>query len=199
MTPERHREPGRWRNPPAFFMPPPTKKPDPLSTARFASCLRRRSQQIMLLDNRRGISRLIGNPGHDFVDGNERRNASMPQRVPLPLDASVLGDLLLEPVKKTMAARPDRLMRPDVWIQPPGQRLVDRDSPPAVRFGDPREWLPGERDVAAVVQIPASLERGDYTLAVALIDPASPERTLNLAMDAPAKDGWYLVSQARVE
>jgi hypothetical protein len=64
---------------------------------------------------------------------------------------------------------------------------------------DPREWLPGEREVAAVVQIPASLERGDYTLAVALIDPANPGRTLNLAMDAPAKDGWYLVSQARVE
>jgi hypothetical protein len=64
---------------------------------------------------------------------------------------------------------------------------------------DPREWLPGEREVAAVVQIPASLERGDYTLAVALIDPADPGRTLNLAMDAPAKDGWYLVSQVRIE
>jgi hypothetical protein len=64
---------------------------------------------------------------------------------------------------------------------------------------DPREWLPGEHDVAAVVQIPASLERGDYTLAVALIEPTSPGRTLSLAMDAPAKDGWYLVSQVRVE
>ena len=64
---------------------------------------------------------------------------------------------------------------------------------------DPREWLPGEREVAAVVQIPASLERGDYTLAVALIDPADLGRTLNLAMDAPAKDGWYLVSQVRIE
>ena len=64
---------------------------------------------------------------------------------------------------------------------------------------DPREWLPGERDVAAVVQIPASLDRGDHTLAIALIDPASPERTLNLAMDAPAKEGWYLVSRIRVE
>src|SRR5208337_905045 len=64
---------------------------------------------------------------------------------------------------------------------------------------DPREWLPGERDVAAVVQIPASLERGDYTLAIALVDPANPARTLNLAMDAPAKEGWYLVGQARVE
>jgi hypothetical protein len=36
-------------------------------------------------------------------------------------------------------------------------------------------------------------------MAVALIEPASPTRTLNLAMDAPAKDGWYLVSRIRVE
>jgi hypothetical protein len=27
MTPERQRELGRWRNPPAFFMPPPNKSP----------------------------------------------------------------------------------------------------------------------------------------------------------------------------
>ena len=57
----------------------------------------------MLLDNRCGISRLIGHLGHVFVDGNARRNASVPQRVLLPLDASVLGDLLLEPVKEAVA------------------------------------------------------------------------------------------------
>jgi hypothetical protein len=50
-----------------------------------------------------------------------------------------------------------------------------------------------------VAQTPAGLESGDYTLAVALIDPTNPGRTLSLAMDAPAKDGWYLVSQVRVE
>jgi hypothetical protein len=64
---------------------------------------------------------------------------------------------------------------------------------------DPRQWLPGEHEVTALMQIPASLERGDYTLAVALIDPANQGRPLNLAMDAPAKEGWYLVSQVRVE
>jgi hypothetical protein len=64
---------------------------------------------------------------------------------------------------------------------------------------DPREWLPGEFDVAAVLPIPSSLPPGEYTLAVALIDPANPRRTLTLAMDAPAKEGWYLVSQTKVE
>jgi hypothetical protein len=64
---------------------------------------------------------------------------------------------------------------------------------------DPREWLPGECDVAALMQIPASLEQGDYTLAVALVDPTDQRRPLNLAMDAPAKEGWYLVSHVRVQ
>ena len=101
-------------------------------------CRARRHQlQIMLLDNRRGISRLIGHLVNVFVDGNASRNASMPQHVLLPLDTSILGDLLLEPVKEAVAARPDRFMRPDVWIQPLGQRVVDRDGPPAVRLGDP--------------------------------------------------------------
>jgi hypothetical protein len=50
-----------------------------------------------------------------------------------------------------------------------------------------------------VVQIPASPERVGYTLAVAVIDPTNPGRTLSLAMDASAKDGWYLVSQGKVE
>ena len=61
------------------------------------------------------------------------------------------------------------------------------------------EWLPGEHDVAALIQIPADLERGEYTLAVALTDPANQRLPLNLAMDAPAKEGWYVISQTRIE
>jgi len=64
---------------------------------------------------------------------------------------------------------------------------------------DPRDWLPGERDVSGLIKIPSSLERGDYSLAVALIDPTKQRKPLNLAMDAPAKEGWYLVSQIKVE
>jgi hypothetical protein len=88
--------------------------------------------QIMLLDNRRGISRLIGHLRHVFVDGNERRNACMPQRVLFPLDASVLGDLLLKPVKKAVAARPNRLMRPDTHeARPMGEREAGAPAPVA--------------------------------------------------------------------
>ncbi len=69
----------------------------------------------------------------------------------------------------------------------------------AVTKADPREWLPGEREVAVQVPVPASLPNGAYILAVALVDPDNQHRPLNLAMDAPAQDGWYLVSQIRVE
>ena len=64
---------------------------------------------------------------------------------------------------------------------------------------DPREWLPGEHEVAASLPIPANLTAGAYTLAVALCDPAGQWPPLQLAMDAPEKQGWYLASQVNVE
>ena len=64
---------------------------------------------------------------------------------------------------------------------------------------DPRDWLPGERDVAESLQIPATLNAGDYTLAIALIDPSGQRPPLRLAMDAPEHAGRYTVSKVRVE
>lgn len=66
-------------------------------------------------------------------------------------------------------------------------------------IADARQWLPGDHDVAASIPIPADAEPGAHTLAVALTDPANQHRPLNLAMDAPARAGWYLVSQTKVE
>ena len=64
---------------------------------------------------------------------------------------------------------------------------------------DPRDWLPGERDLSASVPIPVGLSPGEYALAVAITDPANQRRPLSLAMDAPEKDGWYQVSRVVVE
>jgi len=79
-------------------------------------------------------------------------------------------------------------------LDPAGQTVVHTTA-----IADVREWLPGEHDVAASIQIPPDLARGEYTLAVALTDPNHQHRPLNLAMDAPAKEGWYVISQTRVE
>ncbi len=64
---------------------------------------------------------------------------------------------------------------------------------------DPRDWLPGDHDLAESIQIPAALKAGEYTLTVSLIDPAGQKQPLKLAMDAPEKEGRYTVSKVKVE
>ncbi|MBI5820630.1 MAG: DUF4832 domain-containing protein [Verrucomicrobia bacterium] len=63
---------------------------------------------------------------------------------------------------------------------------------------DPRDWLPGERDLTESLQLPATLKPGDYTLAVQLADPSGQRRPFRLAMDAPEKEGRYLVSHVKL-
>jgi Domain of unknown function (DUF4832)/Beta-galactosidase len=64
---------------------------------------------------------------------------------------------------------------------------------------DPRDWLPGDRVVAGTLPIPATLQAGAYTLAVAVVDPSGQRPPLRLAMDAPEQSGRYSVSRVRVE
>ena len=64
---------------------------------------------------------------------------------------------------------------------------------------DPCDWLPGERDLAETIQIPATLKAGDYTLTVTLVDPSGQRPPLRLAMDAPEQAGRYTVSKVRVD
>jgi hypothetical protein len=58
---------------------------------------------------------------------------------------------------------------------------------------DPRDWLPGEREIVERISIPATLQPGEYALAVTLVDPSQPGRWLRLAMDAPEQHGFYIV------
>jgi hypothetical protein len=68
-----------------------------------------------------------------------------------------------------------------------------------VSTADPREWLPGGYEVSARFPIPVSLPPGAYTLAVALSDPTGQHQPLQLAMDAPSRQGWYEVSHVKIE
>ncbi len=68
-----------------------------------------------------------------------------------------------------------------------------------VASADPREWLPGDRDIAAQIVIPSGLGSGPYALAITMADKTGQRSPLTLAMDAPAKNGWYIVSQITVE
>jgi hypothetical protein len=52
-----------------------------------------------------------------------------------------------------------------------GQSVVSADAK-----ADPHDWLPGEHSVTELVPIPAALEAGDYTVALALVDPSAQRR-----------------------
>ena len=64
---------------------------------------------------------------------------------------------------------------------------------------EPRDWLPGEHGFTETLFLPSALIAGDYTLAVALVDPARAGRPFRLAMDAPEREGRYEISTVRVE
>ena len=80
--------------------------------------------------------------------------------------------------------------------------LLDAAGLPVVNFeakADPRDWLPGERDLVASIPLPAAVKPGSYTLAVALMDPTGQRPPLRLAMDAPEQDGHYNVTKIKVD
>ena len=63
----------------------------------------------------------------------------------------------------------------------------------------PIDWLPGEHEITASLPVPPTLKPGDYSLAVGIDDCAKRPRKIQLAMDAPAADGWYVVSSVKVQ
>lgn len=64
---------------------------------------------------------------------------------------------------------------------------------------DPRDWLPGEQSLTQSIPIPAALEAGHYTIALALVDPSAQRRPWRLAIAAPEKEGRYEISRVKVE
>ena len=64
---------------------------------------------------------------------------------------------------------------------------------------DPTRWLPGDQSVAASLPVPANLQAGQYTLGLALLDPATEKPAIRLAIDAPQTDRLYRVSAVRVK
>lgn len=75
-----------------------------------------------------------------------------------------------------------------------GQSVLTINSP-----ADPREWSPGDTEIETALPLPPKLEKGKYVLSVALVDPEKQHPPLKLAMDAPAENGWYVLSTVKVE
>lgn len=64
---------------------------------------------------------------------------------------------------------------------------------------DLRQWLPGEFEVDESFTVPADLKAGEYSLALAVVDPTGGRRPFQLAIDAPQSDGRYTLSRIRVD
>jgi hypothetical protein len=64
---------------------------------------------------------------------------------------------------------------------------------------DPRQWLPGEYVVVETLQLPATLKVGEYTLAVALVDPTGQRRPFQLAIDVQQDGDRYPVSRVTLD
>jgi hypothetical protein len=61
------------------------------------------------------------------------------------------------------------------------------------------QWLPGEFEVSESFAVPADLKAGEYSLALAIVDPMGGRRPFQLAIDAPQADGRYTLSRIRID
>jgi hypothetical protein len=61
-----------------------------------------------------------------------------------------------------------------------------------------REWLPGKISLVEKIAVPANLAPGEYGLQLAVVDPATNEPVVRLAIGGRRDDGWYPISRLRV-
>lgn len=76
-------------------------------------------------------------------------------------------------------------------------RLAD-GSVRTVAGADIRQWLPGRSAVKADYQLPQGLKAGEYTLAVAILDPATGKPGVHLAVEGERADGWTALDRLQV-
>jgi hypothetical protein len=105
---------------------------------------------------------------------------------------------------------PNRKLDFTSWWENQGDAPIYRNFPFAVRVSngkqtavmitgaDIRSWMPGDNLYNNSVFIPASLPDGGYTLSVAIVDPATREPKVKLAIQGVQPDGWYTLGTVDV-
>lgn len=63
---------------------------------------------------------------------------------------------------------------------------------------DVRTWMPGDNLYNNNVFVPLSIPDGDYTLEIALIDAATREPKIKLAIAGVEADGWYPMGTVKI-
>jgi hypothetical protein len=62
-----------------------------------------------------------------------------------------------------------------------------------------RTWLPGKIERQETAQLPGELSAGAYTLQVAIVDSATSQPVIKLAIEGRQDDGWYPLSTVTVK
>jgi len=106
--------------------------------------------------------------------------------------------------------RPQEKLAFTTWWENKGVAPCYREFPLALRLknsgrsavmatgADIRTWLPGDIVYDDGVFVPADLPPGEYDLSVALVDPASREPKVKLAIAGMQADGWYALGKIEV-
>ncbi len=106
---------------------------------------------------------------------------------------------------------PNRKLAFTSWWENQGDAPIYRKFPFALRLSngkqtsvmvtdaDIRSWMPGDNLYDNSVFIPADLPDGDYTLSVAIVDPATRQPKVKLAIEGMNSDGWYPMGKIKVQ
>ncbi len=109
------------------------------------------------------------------------------------------------------AVGPDRKLAFTSWWENDGDAPCYRNFPLALRLSnaktsavmvtnaDIRTWMPGDSLYNDSVFIPANLPDGDYELDLAIVDPATRQPKVKLAIEGTSADGWYRLGKLKVQ
>jgi hypothetical protein len=63
---------------------------------------------------------------------------------------------------------------------------------------DPSSWLTGDFNIKESIKIPATVSKGLYQLAIALVNKKGDQPSFHLAIDVPETNGLYFISNVRI-
>jgi len=75
----------------------------------------------------------------------------------------------------------------------------DRDSVIFLTDADIREWMPGDNVYDNSIFIPKNFKPGNYSVEIAIVDPASRKPKVQLAIKGKDAEGWYDLGKIKVE
>ena len=105
---------------------------------------------------------------------------------------------------------PNGKMEVSTWWENKGDAPCYRDYPLAIRLkneqytktwyldADIRKWLPGDALYEDTVFLPYDMPAGEYDVEIALVDNASRQPAIKLAIEGRTADGWYPLTRISV-